>query len=91
MSFEESRDLQWWITGFNPDWVGRVDKKTQAVIRRVDFSKFTDQNGDNKLYQALKDRTLGLEYERTFVNFDDDNKTVWLCWYWDKELQREKK
>lgn len=74
----------------NPDWVGRVDKKTQAVIGRVDFSKFTDQNGDNKLYQALKDSALGLKYERTFVNFDDDNKTVWLCWYWDKELQREK-
>ncbi len=60
------------------------------MIRCVDFSEYTDNNGDNELHDALETSVTDRDSEKTFVFFDDDHKTVWLCWYWDKELQREK-
>lgn len=79
----EPREDQWWITGFNPEWVGRVDKKKQIVIGCVDFSRFTDNNGENEMYTSFK-LSNQEEYE-SFLYFENEIKTVWIIWY-KKEL-----
>ena len=76
---------QWWITGFNPEYVGKVDVTKYVMIGTVDFS------GNEEMYDRLKetgDDTI-LEYynkaTETYLIFDDQNKTGWVCWY-EEEL-----
>ena len=72
---------QWWITGFNPNHVDRVDVNTEVMIGRVDFSGYED------LYCQLKN-TTNEEYINTYneaavkyLIFDDNNYYVWTIWY----------
>lgn len=50
LSWEPTED-QWWITGFNPYTVGEADVKKQVMIASVDFSEYTDANGDKTQYR----------------------------------------
>ena len=40
--------LQWWVTGFNPEYVGRVDVNKLVSVGCVDFT------GHEDMYEALK-------------------------------------
>jgi len=68
---------QWWITGFNPKHVGKVDVHKQVMIGSVVFNTkamydyFVEYNGDRT---TVKD----------YIICDENNMTVWLMWY-DKE------
>ena len=66
---------QWWITGFNPEYVGKVDVTKYVMIGTVDFS------GREEMYKSLK-----YKYEKNnplspYVYFDKDASVMWLCWY----------
>jgi len=72
-------DPQWWITGFNPEYVGKVDVTKYVMIGTVDFT------GHEEMYEALE-KTSYLEEKnynkatKYYTVFDDENHTVWLCW-----------
>ena len=72
---------QWWITGFNPEHVGIVDKTKQVMVACVDFSEFTDASGKNEMYDELKKQIQNRKAVKEFVLFDEDNQTVWIMWY----------
>ena len=73
-------DLQWWITGFNPEYVGKVDVTKYVMIGTVDFT------GHEEMYEKLentadkKDKNYNIATEKYCI-FDDDIKTVWIYWY----------
>lgn len=66
---------QWWITGFNPDYIYNVDVTKQVVVRKIDFTgrktmydefkKFLDENNLNQNTNI-----------NTFILFDDDSNTI---------------
>ena len=65
---------QWWITGFNPECKDeKADAKNQIMIGSVDFS------GKENMYLEFKRQTQGKL--RDYTVFDDNNKTVWICWH----------
>jgi len=71
---------QWWITGFNPEHVGKVDVHKQVMVGSVDFSGFEE------LYENLID-TMNEEsdyYNKNAMLYlipDDNFHKVWICWY----------
>ncbi len=72
---------QWWITGFNPKYVGKVDVKKQVMIGSVDFSKFTTVDGKNVMYSKFEKDISEYNYELLdFMTFDKENDIVWLLW-----------
>ena len=70
----------WWITGFNPEYVNNVNVNTQVMVGCVDFSKYTNANGENEMYDKFKTQNQRRETVKDFLVFDDDNKTVWITW-----------
>ena len=67
-------ETQWWITGFNPEYVDNVNVNTQVMVGCVDFSKYTDVNGENEMYDKFKEyNEINIEL-MAFLVFDDDNK-----------------
>ena len=72
---------QWWITGFNPEHVGIVDKTKQVMVACVGFSEFTDASGKNELYDEFEEQISDIDELTDFVIFDEDNRTVWIMWY----------
>lgn len=74
-------DRQWWITGFNPEYVGNVDAASQVMIGSVDFSQFTNSEGDNEMYEALELNYKDNKDKSRYTIFDDTNHMVWICWY----------
>ncbi len=68
-------EKQWWITGFNPDYVGNVDVSKEILIGCVDFT------GYENMYNALKTDTLIQDTIKDYAVFDDINLVVWLCWH----------
>lgn len=52
------------------------------MIGCVDFSKFTNSEGDNEMYEALiNDISTEAPDLLEFLLLDDDNHTVWIVWY----------
>lgn len=69
-------EKQWWITGFNPDYVDNVDISKEILIGCVDFT------GHKDLYDAMKrDITNNNKELLKFLSFDDIHRMVWICWY----------
>ncbi|GHU55894.1 hypothetical protein FACS1894132_12650 [Clostridia bacterium] len=65
---------QWWITGFNPDYIIDNVKEYQLTqIATVDFS------GMGSMYESLKKSDIK-ENDRNCIIFDDEDKKVWLLW-----------
>lgn len=64
---------QWWITGFNPNYMN-VDVSKQVLVGMIDFSKHKD------MYNSLKKQEVNNKL-RDFVIFDDDDFIVWINWY----------
>lgn len=63
------------ITGFNPECKGeKADAKNQVMIGSVQFP-----NGE--MYEAFEKKTKNDMERNSYVIFDENNKTVWLCWY----------
>ena len=54
---------QWWITGFNPNHVDRVDVNTEVLIGCVDFSGYEDLY---KKINAAKDSFGYVEKKKIF-------------------------
>ena len=68
-------DDQWWITGFNPEYKGeKADAKNQIMIGSVDFS------GHGEMYDSFKIKYKYDQKFNRFIVYDDNNKTIWLCW-----------
>ncbi len=71
-------EKQWWITGFNPDYVGNVDVSKEILIGCVDFT-------DNmKMYAAFKKDMQAPKNAAIsdFCVFDDVHQTAWIGWYY---------
>ena len=61
------------ITGFNPECKDeKADAKNQVMIGSVQFS-----NGE--MYDGIKNNIKAVQ--KQYVVFDDNNRTVWICWY----------
>ncbi len=74
-------EKQWWITGFNPDYVGNVDVSKEILIGCVDFS------GREKLYESFAEK-YEMDIKRgKYVILDDDKKLAWICWGEDALLK----
>ncbi len=77
-------DKQWWITGFNPEYLREeVDVHKQAMICRIDLSK------NEKIYKALEETADPKNKDEDYYNsaandyllFNDDEHIVWIFWY----------
>ena len=68
------------ITGFNPECKDeKADAKNQVMIGSVQFP-------NDKMYEAFaKDITENNHELLDFLIFDNNNRTVWICWY-EEEL-----
>ena len=66
---------QWWVTGFSPEEVGKVDANKLVHVSCVDFSQFTE-NGVNDMYQKFWDNNKG----KSTILFYDVNYTIWFMW-----------
>ena len=65
------------ITGFNPECKDeKADAKNQVMIGSVQFP-------NDKMYEAFKAKMelSQNESKREYILYDDNNKTVWICWY----------
>ncbi len=71
----EPYEYQWWITGFNAEYVNKVDVKKYIMIGCVDFTE------DKFMYHDIKSKYIDDKYDGKYIMFDDTNLTVWLCWY----------
>lgn len=70
---------QWWITGFNPEYVGNVDVHKQVMVGEIDMSEKPGLFKEFiKEYQYQIDRGVKSQWERLIV--DTDNKIVWIMW-----------
>jgi len=67
---------QWWITGFNPKHVGKIDVHKQVMVGSIDFSGFEE------LYWAFEEN-ITAKYQNLlkFLVFDEQRHNVWICWY----------
>jgi len=65
---------QWWITGFNPDHIGKVDVNKQVMIGNVNFKS-------EGLYENFKIKTQSDLNLKDYVIFDNNTYTVWICWH----------
>lgn len=76
------KDDQWWITGFKTDFIN-PQKDKMAIVGSIDFSKFTNNNGYNDMYESFKSENINKEYTGEYLIFDNDKKTVWIMWWGD--------
>ena len=60
-------ETQWWITGFNPEYVNNVNVNTQVMVGWVDFSKYTNANGENEMYDKFKTQNQRRETVKDFL------------------------
>lgn len=67
-------DKQWWITGFNPEYVNKVDVKKLVSVGCVDFT------GHEEMYNAMKSAISKRDDIKNYILFDDQNVSAWLCW-----------
>ena len=65
---------QWWVTGFNTEY-HNVDVKKQVLIGSVNFDEHID------MYNSLKEPTVLNSPMYDYIYFDDNTKTIWICWY----------
>lgn len=66
---------QWWICSFNPN-VKYEDNRVenQVMIGSVDFS------GHGEMYDSFKIKYKYDQKFNRFIVYDDNNKTIWICW-----------
>lgn len=67
-------DKQWWITGWNPKYVNKVDVKKTVSVGCVDFV------GHEDMYNALKANISNQKKIKDYMIFDDRSVKAWLCW-----------
>ena len=67
---------QWWITGFNPDYM-TVNKQDMVVLGSVDCTSCPG------MYASLKENYEDNTDNSDFLIFDEDEHTVWVIW-WQK-------
>ena len=67
-------DKQWWITGWNPQYVNKVDVKKTVSVGCVDFV------GHEDMYNELKENTITNSDINGYMIFDDQSVKAWLCW-----------
>lgn len=58
-----------------------VDVHKQVMIGCADFSQFTDENGDNEMYNAFITSVTDDITRKKYIVLDDKNTKVWICWY----------
>ena len=66
-------EKQWWITGFNPEFM-QPDVKDMVSIGSIDFS------GHKDLYKNLNTAVKDYEEISQYMIFDEDGHTVWINW-----------
>ena len=76
-------EKQWWITGFNPDYVGNVDVSKEVMIGCIDFT------GHEDMYDSLYAAKDFADYvdKKKYLFFDNDKHMVWICWHMEVTLQ----
>lgn len=76
-------EKQWWITGFNPDYVGNVDVSKEILIGCIDFT------GHEDMYDSLYAAKDFADYvdKKKYLFFDNDNHMVWICWHMEVALK----
>ncbi len=70
------------ITGFKPDFIN-PQKDKMAIVGSIDFSKFTNNNGYNDMYESFKSENKYEEVIGKYLIFDDDKMIVWIMWWGD--------
>ena len=71
---------QWWITGFNPKHVGKIDVHKQVMIGSVDFSGY-EELYKSLIYTGNKDNDDYVYAADKYLISDDVHHKIWLCWY----------
>ena len=74
---------QWWITGFNPKYIGNVYFDSLIMIGKIDMSIFTDENGDNKMFSGFVHDMNTIDENSDLLEclyFDDESSTIWIMW-----------
>ncbi|MCM1509071.1 MAG: DUF4474 domain-containing protein, partial [Ruminococcus flavefaciens] len=71
-------DEQWWITGFNPEYVDKVDVKKQVMVGCVDFTGNEDMF--NGLYTKYE-KEYKYKNKSKYLIFDKINYNIWVCWF----------
>ncbi|MGN0632545.1 MAG: DUF5113 domain-containing protein [Oscillospiraceae bacterium] len=77
----EPSEKHWWITGFNPEYVGNVDVHKQVMVGKIDMSQFEDSNGENAMFENLYSRISDDKKLSKYMLFDEKSNTVWVMWY----------
>ena len=65
---------QWWITGFNPDYM-TLNVKDMVVLGSIDCS------GKAGMYASLKVEHENDTKSKDYLIFDEDGHTVWVIWW----------
>lgn len=77
-------DPQWWITGFNPEYVGNVDASKQIMVGKIEFSSDSEDLNCQSLFdsfvKAYKKGIIGDFDTWKNIIYDEQNKTVWIMW-----------
>lgn len=64
---------QWWICSFNPN----VKYEDNRVENQIMIGSVQFPNGE--MYDGIKNNIKAVQ--KQYVVFDDNNRTVWICWY----------
>ncbi|MCD7742286.1 MAG: hypothetical protein LUI06_08785 [Ruminococcus sp.] len=76
----EPATKQWWITGFNPEYVGEVDVHDLTMVGCIDMSDNVSNNKkdvcDQELFEKLKEQYA----ENKYMYFDEISHMVWILW-----------
>jgi hypothetical protein len=50
------------------------------MVGCVDFSKYTNANGENEMYDKFKEEMVSIIDKSKYLLWDDINTTVWILW-----------
>ena len=67
-------EAQWWITGFNPDYMF-PDHRLMVSLGSIDYAGYPD------LYNGLKNAVEKDNTIKDYMIFDEDGHTVWFIWW----------
>ncbi|MCD7742288.1 MAG: hypothetical protein LUI06_08795 [Ruminococcus sp.] len=69
---------QWWITGFNPEYVGEVDVHDLTMVGCIDMS------GNEELfnYFVKQYQNINIDNHSDWENvcIDETSHCFWICW-----------
>lgn len=67
-------EKQWWITGFNSDYVNNVDVSKQVMVGKIDFT------GREEMYEAFVSKFKADSELSKYINFNNEHHTIWIIW-----------